>query len=601
MGVARDRFSGRIVQVIAFALLPLSCASPPAEENPDLLRELLLREVDSAISSSRPFSVYPELNGGGFLSEDEVDAAVGGIVDRAVELFQIAAADEEWEEAARLRTSLDHLGGVSPSATERVPADLPSLDEIMAHRIDSALAEAQESLALLWMTGLPDLAVLDGETLDALSEAVLSTHNSEAAERLSGEYARRERVPDPALADVVGHTGTIAGAVESVVTVWVNRGMRVQGGLGYPDRVVGSGFFIGKDGFILTNHHIISSEVDPEYEGFSRLFVMLSDDPNRRIPARVVGYDRVFDLALLKIEQDAPGIVSAPTHVAIEPGERVIAVGSPGGLDRTVSSGIVSAVGRRFLQMGDAVQVDVPVNPGNSGGPLLNDAGELVGVIFAGVEEFEGVNFAIPSTWVHAVTPKLYGGDEVAHAWIGVSVSEEPDSLVVRYIVPGSPAAAAGLSVGSRIDAIEGLPVSTIVEAQAVLLDHPVDALLSLSVTPSDGGARDISVYAESRPYRPLAEAVSQAKPASLSVPLFGMDVAAVDERRGEYTVALVIPGSIADETGISRDDPLTIRRWDVDLESGFAFLQVIIRRRKAGFVESGIQLIAPIEVNTIL
>ncbi|TFG61478.1 MAG: trypsin-like serine protease, partial [Spirochaetales bacterium] len=241
---------------------------------------------------------------------------------------------------------------------------------------------------------------------------------------------------------------------KGTVTILVNRGIKLEGGMGYPDQVIGSGFFIDRSGYILTNYHVISSEVDPEYEGFSRLYVRLHSSAKDRIPAKVVGYDRIFDIALLKIEIESPYVFGFTDTKQVNPGDRIFAIGSPGGLENTITSGIVSATGRRFLQMGDTIQVDVPINPGNSGGPLLNDAGELIGLVFAGIEQFEGVNFAIPSYWFRRLIPDLYLGSELVHSWFGLAVNEDNKKLTTMYVLPGGPAFKAGLKRDDIITAV---------------------------------------------------------------------------------------------------------------------------------------------------
>ncbi len=115
---------------------------------------------------------------------------------------------------------------------------------------------------------------------------------------------------------------SFATMLKGTATIWVNRGVKIEKGVGYPDRVIGSGFFIDPRGYLLTNHHVIASEVDPAYEGFSRLFLRLSDDPTARIPAKVVGWDPVLDLALVKVEIVPGYVFSGSSSVAVEPGDR---------------------------------------------------------------------------------------------------------------------------------------------------------------------------------------------------------------------------------------------------------------------------------------
>ena len=366
-------------------------------------------------------------------------------------------------------------------------------------------------------------------------------------------------------------------------------------------------FFVDPRGYLLTNYHVISSEVDPEYEGYSRLFVKLPGRPDQRIPARVVGYDRIFDLALLKVEVDPEYVFSLSDTRELEPGERVLALGSPGGLDSTVTSGIVSASGRRFLQMGEAVQVDVPINPGNSGGPLVLPDGQVAGVVFAGLEQFEGVNFAIPSYWIRHFFPRLFEDGEVTHAWIGISVFEADHGLQVAYVAPGSPADRAGIQAGMVLTEIEGTAVDTLAGAQDVLLGVASDSVLSTvwRRTAADGSVHTTRrlLATDQRPYSPVEDALERQPIEALFPVLYGMDVDRVSAAPWgpDFVITGVQPGSIADESSLSVDDPFALRDWRVDRDLRAAFIQIVIKKRKAGFLESGVQLGAFLETDSFL
>ena len=252
----------------------------------------------------------------------------------------------------------------------------------------------------------------------------------------------------PAQAAPAATGAPFADMLEGTVTIWVNRGIRIEKGVGYPDRVIGSGFFIDARGYLLTNYHVIESEVDPKYEGYSRLFIRFNESTGEKIPAKVVGYDTVFDLALLKAETPARYSFGGSAGLRVSPGDKVFAIGSPAGLEKTITSGIVSATGRRFLEMGDAIQVDVPLNPGNSGGPLLSEGGDLIGIVFAGLEQFEGLNFAVPYVWIEHALPLLFKGGEAVHPWMGAALAETEKGLEVVYTLPGEPGRPCGPRAG---------------------------------------------------------------------------------------------------------------------------------------------------------
>ena len=137
---------------------------------------------------------------------------------------------------------------------------------------------------------------------------------------------------------------TVADCINATVTIWVDKGIRIENGAGYADRVIGSGFFIDKRGYIVTNHHVISDLVDPKHESYTRLYIKLARDSETRIPAKVVGYDSLLDLALIKAEVEPPFILELGSSSDLQIGDKVSAIGTPLGLHGTITSGIVSAV-----------------------------------------------------------------------------------------------------------------------------------------------------------------------------------------------------------------------------------------------------------------
>jgi len=183
-----------------------------------------------------------------------------------------------------------------------------------------ALAEKKYIDALRYYESLAACSykALDSLEKDAQSLNELSCLNVPAlgskAERAEGENAK------------------VSLYVKGTVTVLVDKGIKVEKGMGFADAVLGSGFFISKDGYIVTNNHVISDCVDPKYEGFSRLYIKLAEDPDTRIPAKVVGYDSVLDLALLKAEVDAPYYFELGSSSGLEAGDKVYAIGSPKGV-----------------------------------------------------------------------------------------------------------------------------------------------------------------------------------------------------------------------------------------------------------------------------
>ncbi len=228
---------------------------------------------------------------------------------------------------------------------------------------------------------------------------------------------------------------------------------------------LGSGFLISDDGYVMTNHHVV--------EGADSVKVTLSD--RREFTAKVIGSDEQSDVALLKIDAKGLPFLRMAKADTTKPGQWVIAIGSPFGLDHSVTAGIVSAVGRanpyadqRYVPF---IQTDVAINQGNSGGPLLNTGGEVVGInsqIFSNSGGYMGVSFAIPIDVAMSAAEQLRATGKVSRGQLGVQVQQLtsetakgfglPDSngALVADVLPGSPAAKAGLERGDIIRAVNG-------------------------------------------------------------------------------------------------------------------------------------------------
>lgn len=236
-----------------------------------------------------------------------------------------------------------------------------------------------------------------------------------------------------------------------------------DGWFGEDDHSLGSGFIISADGYIVTNHHVI----DKADEVIVRL------DDRRELKAKVIGSDQLSDTALIKIEANGLKPLPIGSSSQLKAGEWVLAIGSPFGFDYSVTAGIVSAKGRSLMNQNYVpfIQTDVAVNPGNSGGPLLNLKGEAVGVnsqIFSNTGGFMGLSFAIPIELVLDVVEQLKTDGQVSRGWLGVMIQEvtrelaesfnmdRPRGALVSKTVGDGPAEQAGIKVGDIIVEFNG-------------------------------------------------------------------------------------------------------------------------------------------------
>ena len=242
-------------------------------------------------------------------------------------------------------------------------------------------------------------------------------------------------------------------------------------------RGVGSGFVLSADGFIMTNAHVV--------EGADELLVTLPD--KREFKARIVGADKRTDVAVVKIEATGLAAVRIGDVSRLRVGEWVMAIGSPFGLENTVTAGIVSAKQRDTGEYLPFIQTDVAINPGNSGGPLFNMKGEVVGInsqIFTRSGGFMGLSFAIPMSVALDVADQLKSDGKVSRGWLGVVIQEvnkdlaesfgleRPAGALVAQVLEDGPAAKGGLQVGDVILNLDGKPI--IMSAD---LPHRVGAL----------------------------------------------------------------------------------------------------------------------------
>ncbi len=321
-------------------------------------------------------------------------------------------------------------------------------------------------------------------------------------------------------------------------------------GRSYTSQSLGSGFVWSSDGIIVTNNHV--------GEGASRIIVNLND--GRQLPAKLRGVDPDSDLAVLRVDQK--GLAAAPigTSSDILIGESVLAVGNPFGLSGTVTTGVVSALGRSVPSQDqsrtftDFIQTDASINPGNSGGPLLNIEGRVIGINVAIYAQAQGIGFAIPVDRAKKVIEDLLRYGEVHAAWVGaVTATLTPEEArrldlktqrgaVVVRVFSNSPAEEAGLKTGDVITAVAGRPVDS------------REAFSTATATLAPGGNVQLTVDrgGSSRTVNLRVGDPPSALGLRILEEVAGLRVA--DERRS-VVIDEVIRGSRADEIGITPGD----------------------------------------------
>jgi S1-C subfamily serine protease len=297
------------------------------------------------------------------------------------------------------------------------------------------------------------------------------------------------------------YSTAVTGAVErmspSVVNIEVHqRAGRTRSGEPREQRGGGSGFVFTPDGLILTNSHVVHEA--------ARIAVTLAD--GRRMPATVIGDDPASDLAVIRLEQPHFGeaaLVAAALGDSqrLRVGQIVIAIGAPYGFQSTVTAGVVSALGRSLRSysgrlIDDVIQTDASLNPGNSGGPLVDSAGRVVGVNTATILPAQGICFAIGINTAKFVASRLLRDGRIRRSYIGVSAQTvsvhrrvvrfydlpKEMGVVVLGVEENSPAKRAGLREGDIIVALEGQPVAGVDDLHRVLTDVRVGVSCSLTV-----------------------------------------------------------------------------------------------------------------------
>ncbi len=336
---------------------------------------------------------------------------------------------------------------------------------------------------------------------------------------------------------------------------------------------IGSGVIISPDGYIVTNNHVV--------DGAMEVRVTLHD--RRTFPAKVIGTDKLTDLAVVKIDaKDLPTIAWGDSTKLV-PGQSVLAIGNPFGYFRfSVTRGIVSAVDRPNpytddpRKPGDFIQTDAAINPGNSGGPLVNAHGQLIGIntfLISDTGNFSGAGFAIPTQTVHPVVDALIKNGVVHHGYLGVGLNDvTPDNAkffnltgntgaLIASVTPDSPASRAGLKQGDVVTGVNGQPVETGSDLQVIVSEDAPGSKVQLDVMRNGHPETvDVTVGEYHKNQEVATAASSESGHARLGIAISDLtpDVRQqlnLPSQVQGVAVAQVQPGSPAEDAGLTSGD----------------------------------------------
>jgi serine protease Do len=342
-----------------------------------------------------------------------------------------------------------------------------------------------------------------------------------------------------------------------------NMNPRGNGG-SVPMRGLGSGFIVSDDGYILTNAHVV--------DGAEHVNVRLTD--RREFKAKVVGIDKQTDIAVLKIDAKSLPTVKLGKSSEANVGEWVVAIGSPFGFDNSVTAGIVSAKGRPLPDSSyvNFIQTDVAVNPGNSGGPLFNLAGEVIGInsqIYSQNGGYQGISFAIPIEVALNVKDQLVKHGKVSRGRLGVTVQEvnatladsfgldRPHGALISSVDAGGPAEKAGLQVGDIILKYNGAPIERSSDLPMLVADAPVGKSSAIDVW-RKGSAKTLSVSTgEAKPMENVANNDVASPKGRLGVAVRPLSPDERKENGGKGGLVIEQVGGAAARAGIQQGDIL--------------------------------------------
>ena len=593
-----------IVNILFFVLPFFSCTSieereekpiPPSRSTSTIRLDDIRKQIDeNPVNAINMIYIYREVYS---VIEEESEAWLElaqyekQAADNLCAMQEKAVEEQRWDDAVSIGRSIAGIG-ITTVYTGR------DADFLLAGA-KKKLSDGDVLGAFLTAVKTHEMRPLDFDSsLLFLQKAAEQKQRRAAAFFLSAAQKAGGRNIPQDLREYASGRDSVSDMIKGVATVVVDKGIRIERGMGFADRVLGSAFFVDASGLLITNYHVIASEVDTKYQGYSRMYIRMGDAASPRVPARVIGWDKALDLALIKTEMESEYVFSLIDRVIPRVGDTVLAIGSPVGLEKTVTSGIVSALGRRFLQIGDVIQIDAAVNQGNSGGPVVDSEGRLVGIVFAGIEHYQGLNFAVPAETLAAALPAMIKGGKAQRPWLGITLYETFSGAEIIYAAPNTPAALHKIGEGAVLRSING---KAIISAQGGLIPAMQNEifpfgpgeLVALEIVDREGEVRRRVMMTVPRPDLPLLDAVKVDRRERIAAPLFGMILTPLPSNifSSNFRVNRVVRGSISDSAGISEDDPITINRLRIFENDGYALLEVTVKKRRMGYLETNMQL----------
>jgi S1-C subfamily serine protease len=347
-----------------------------------------------------------------------------------------------------------------------------------------------------WAPGaIVAVAVVGGIVSGSLSAAAVSSLMRQPSGVAASQAPIGQNVSNVRIDESSAVISAVQAAMPAVVKIQSTTGGLVSG------QATGSGFIYNSNGWILTNRHVVADA--------QKITVILSD--SRELEGRVYGIDTLTDLAIVKVDATGLPTVKIGSSSDLEQGQLAIAIGNPlGEFENTVTTGVISGLGRQIVagsqasssseQLNNLIQTDAAINPGNSGGPLLDSAGQVIGVNTAVSQDAQGIGFAIPIDVAKPIMQQAVDGKPLTRPWIGIyyqpvtkQLAQERDLPVDTGVVvdasgaqpavfPDSPAAAAGLKAGDVITEVDGTAVSAESDLAELMLPHQPGDTITLTV-----------------------------------------------------------------------------------------------------------------------